>query len=107
MPLYTLDELKERVPCAVREYNAHALQGARIERASLFGSYANGCARHDSDVDLLVSFDAPVVSLFTLAAVLTSLEASLGVSVDIVQDPVPQGSLLQFEVVIPLYERKG
>lgn len=104
MPVYSLDELKVKVPEAVRAYNENASEPDRIEKVSLFGSYAEGRACETSDVDLLVSFTSSVVSLFTLAKVLSSLEECLGVPVDVVQDPLPEDSLLVIQAVIPLYE---
>lgn len=105
MTLYSLDDLKTGVSKAVRAYNAKASAGERIVRVSLFGSYAEGRASRESDVDLLVSFESVVVSLFTLAKVLTKMEEQLDVSVDVIQDPVPEGSLLTITKVVPLYER--
>ena len=105
MPPYKLDELKSRVAEAARAYNKHAEEPDKIRRVSLFGSYAKGTANSASDVDLLVSFTSAVVSLFTLAKVLSSMEEHLETSVDVVQDPVPGDSLLVIEAVIPLYER--
>ena len=56
-----------------------------------------------SDVDLLVSFSSPAVSLISLARALEAMEDSLGVSVDLVQEPLPQGSLLTIGKAVPLY----
>lgn len=105
MPPYTLNELKGKVVEAAHAYNENAEESNKIRRVSLFGSYAKGSARQNSDVDLLVSFTSAVVSLFTLAEVLSSVEEHLETSVDIVQVPVPDDSLLVIEAVIPLYER--
>lgn len=103
MSIYTLDELRAKVPEAVRAYNERAAEPDRIDKVSLFGSYAEGRASESSDIDLLVTFASSVVSLFTLAKVLSSLEESLGVPVDVVQDPLPEESLLMIGAVIPLY----
>ena len=105
MPPYTLDELKKKVIEAAHAYNKNAAEPNKIRKVSLFGSYAKGSANQASDVDLLVSFTSAVVSLFTLAKVLSSMEEHLETSVDVVQEPVPDDSLLVIEVVIPLYER--
>ena len=37
-----------------------------LKSVSLFGSYANGSATEKSDLDLLVEFEQPAVSLFQL-----------------------------------------
>lgn len=105
MSSYTLDELKDKVVEAAHAYNENAEEPNNIRRISLFGSYVKGSARQNSDVDLLVSFTTAVVSLFTLAKVLSSMEEHLETSVDVVQEPIPDDSLLVIEAVIPLYER--
>lgn len=104
MTPYTIDELKSRVSQAACSYNAAVDSDTRIARISLFGSYADGRANQDSDVDLLVSFQSSIVSLFTLAKVLSAMEAVLDVPVDIVQDPLPDDALLAIERKVPLYE---
>lgn len=48
----------------------------------LFGSFARGQAREDSDVDLLAEFAAPA-SLFTLARLQARLEELTGRRVDL------------------------
>lgn len=104
MGAFTIDRIRGDVRDAVRAYNASAPKPDRISQVSLFGSYAEGCANERSDVDLLVRFHSPVVSLITLGRVLDLLERALGVAVDVVQDPVPEGSLLRITKVVPLYE---
>ena len=101
---YTVDEIRRVVVAAVEKYNAEAEDDARITGIALFGSYANGSPSDDSDVDLLVSFSSPVVSLFTLARALETLEQALSVSVDLVQEPLPDGALLEIDGRVPLYE---
>lgn len=103
MPLYQIDHIRDRVVEAVELYNERAEERDRIDRVSLFGSYAEGRASSSSDVDLLVAFSSPAVSLISLARALEAMEARLGVPVDLVQDPVPQGSLLTIGKAVPLY----
>jgi len=58
------------------------LDGYKIARIGLFGSYARGNPRPDSDIDLLVEFiNTP--GLFTLAELHLKLEDSFGRRVDI------------------------
>lgn len=105
MPVFTIDQIKNEVSEAANAYNALASDNEQIAQISLFGSYADGHATQTSDIDLLVRFTSAIVSLFTLAKVLDHMEERLGVSVDIVQDPIPKGSLLSIQSVVPLYER--
>ena len=74
-----------------------------IKRAELFGSYADGRARADSDVDLLVEFDTPRVSQLTLNQIKYRLEELLEVDVDLVHLPLPQSSIIEIGRRIPVY----
>ena len=56
-----IQKIKAGVQLAAQEYP--------IKKAELFGSYANGTNRPDSDVDLLLEFKTSCVSLLTLNAV--------------------------------------
>lgn len=67
-----------------------------VTKVWLFGSYARGEERGDSDVDLLVSFDsASKVSLFTMGGMYMDLRRLLGRDVDLVED----GTLEDYAVV--------
>jgi predicted nucleotidyltransferase len=78
--------------------------GYPIKKISLFGSYAEGSADESSDVDLLVEFLTPRVSLFTLSDIKYAMEDELKKDVDIVHAPVLEESLLKFNKVIDIYE---
>lgn len=73
-----------------REVIIRALQAAMPELGQrfgvrhllLFGSFARGTARPDSDVDLLAEFDRPI-SLMGLGSLRAYLEKLLGRSVDV------------------------
>ena len=56
-----------------------------VVHASVFGSYARGQARADSDLDVLVSY-APGVSLFDHFNLKDELEEQSGKPVDVVSD---------------------
>ena len=56
-----------------------------VVKAWLFGSYARGEEREDSDIDILVSFDEGV-GLFKHASILSDLEDLLKRSVDLVSE---------------------
>ena len=61
----------------------------------------------ESDVDLLVEFVTPSVSLLTLSSLQLQLEEELQVSVDLVHLPLPEKTLLILGEVIELYEKPG
>lgn len=57
-----------------------------IKRASIFGSFARGDARGDSDVDFLFTADSGTLSLFDLAGMRRDLMEALGRDVDLVSE---------------------
>lgn len=71
-----------------------------LRRVSIFGSYADGRATSGSDLDLLVEFDAPAVSLIKLNALKYDLEDALGLPVDVVHAPLPAGSMITVGKVV-------
>ena len=74
-----------------------------IKKASYFGSYASGQATSESDLDLLIEFYKPRISLFVLSAIKLDLEDLLKVSVDIIHAPLPDDSLLEIKEVVLVY----
>ena len=71
-----------------------------LRRVSIFGSYADGRATKESDLYLLVEFDSPAVSLFTLSALKCDLEDALGLPVDVIHAPLPAGSMITVGKVV-------
>jgi len=82
---------------------AKAAKTHPIKRASYFGSYADGRATSESDLDLLVEFHKPRISLFVLSAIKLELEDLLSVPVDVIHAPIPKDSLIKPEKVIVAY----
>ena len=66
-----------------------------LRSVSIFGSYAEGRATAGSDLDLLVEFDSPAVSLIRLNALKCDLEDALGLDVDVVHAPLPESSMIR------------
>ena len=71
-----------------------------LRNVDIFGSYAEGCATPQSDLDLLVEFDQPTVSLIRLNALKYDLEDALGLSVDVIHAPLPADSMIQPRKVV-------
>lgn len=90
-----LQEIKKSVVIVAGEYP--------IKRAELFGSYANSTNRPDSDVDLLVEFTMPQVSLLMLNSVKYRLEELLQTEVDVIHGPLDEDSMIEIDRRIPLY----
>ena len=76
-----------------------------IKRVSLFGSYADGTATENSDVDMLVEFITPSVSLFTLLNIKYAIEEKLHRDVDIIHAPLEENALIKPTKVIEIYEQ--
>lgn len=66
-----------------------------LRKVSIFGSYADGRATANSDLDLLVEFEHPTVSLIKLNSLKYDLEDALGLPVDVIHAPLPVGSMIQ------------
>ncbi len=86
---------------------AAAAEEYPITKAELFGSYARGENYADSDVDLLVEFSTPRISLLTLSALRFRLEELLGTKVDVIHGPLPEDSMIEAGRRIPLYGTQG
>ena len=74
-----------------------------IKKAFYFGSYADGKATDNSDLDLLLEFDKPRVSLFLLSAIKLDLEEQLKIPVDVIHAPLPKDALIEPQKVVPVY----
>ena len=83
--------MSEQMIQTIRDY----LATQPVERAWLFGSYARGEEREDSDIDLLVDFDEEAkVGLFKYMHIINGLKDLLNKDVDL----VVEGTLLPFAV---------
>ena len=76
-----------------------------VKKISLFGSFADGSANENSDVDLLVEFSSPYVSLFLLSEIKIELESILNADVDLIHAPIEEGSILNIDEVVDIYEQ--
>ena len=87
----------------IRNAIAKTAERHPIKKASYFGSYADGRATQGSDLDLLIEFYKPRVSLFMLSAVKIDIEDQLKVPVDVVRAPLPDGAIIEPQRVVPVY----
>lgn len=88
--IYSLEEIARRVRPVAEKYHLKAVY--------VFGSYARGEAREDSDIDLLVDTEgADLSSLFALGGIYSDLEDALEkelsfVTVDALEQPIQHPS---------------
>ena len=83
---FTMDEIKERSIPLAKQYG--------IKRLGLFGSYARGEARDDSDLDFLIS-TGKMRGLFQYMGFVLDLEDMFGCHVDVVTDGIEDKEFLK------------
>ena len=77
-----------------------------LTKVSYFGSYADGNATEESDLDVLVEFaNDDDISLLDVVKVKCNLEDELMVKVDVLHAPVPEKSMLIIRKTVPVYEQ--
>lgn len=59
-----------------------------LKKVILFGSRANGTNREDSDIDLMVEYNTPTVSIFTTVGLMQEIQEKFNVPVDIIRYPL-------------------
>ena len=75
--IYSIYEIQQRIAPVTKQYGVKAI--------FLFGSYARGEAREDSDIDLLVDTSGTNLrSLLSLGALYCDLEAALQRPIDLI-----------------------
>lgn len=94
---YTLEEIREKATPIARKYG--------VKRLGIFGSYARGEAKDDSDLDFLID-EGKMRGLIQYFGFVYDLEDAFGCHVDVVMDGIEDRDFLnairQDEVV--LYE---
>ena len=73
-----------------------------LTKAEYFGSYAEGQATEESDLDLLVEFEEPDVSILTVIGLKQYLEDELAKTVDVIHAPLPQGAIIEIEKTVSI-----
>ncbi|GHV35142.1 nucleotidyltransferase [Bacteroidia bacterium] len=84
------------------------LQQSPVQKAWLFGSYANGTATKNSDIDIIVQFlPNKIVTLFDIGGIIYNLEEMTGKKIDLVEDGylLPYAEKTASKEKILLYER--
>ncbi|MBU7008238.1 nucleotidyltransferase family protein [Phosphitispora fastidiosa] len=76
-----------------------------VKTVSLFGSYAEDTATENSDIDILVEFLTPSISLFTLLELKFAIEEKLGKDVDVIHAPLDENALINPTKVVRIYEQ--
>ncbi|MDR1131259.1 MAG: nucleotidyltransferase domain-containing protein [Oscillospiraceae bacterium] len=74
-----------------------------LKKVMFFGSYASGRQTEASDLDILVEFTTPGVSLIMLSDLKNRLEDELRVPVDVLHYPLPENALIDIGKAVPVY----
>ncbi|MBR4443285.1 MAG: nucleotidyltransferase domain-containing protein [Clostridia bacterium] len=93
--MLSLETIQQAVNQAAAEYP--------IRRVELFGSYADGTADADSDVDFLVEFSENPTSLLHICGFRETLAELLHMDVDIVKLPRRQNDGLTINRTVRMY----
>ena len=75
-----------------------------LTKASYFGSYADGRATEESDLDLLVEFAEPDVCVLEIVGLKQDLEEMLRTPVDVIHAPIPAQSHIVVGKTVVAYE---
>jgi len=95
--VYTIESIKSRAFRTLEKYG--------VKRADIFGSYADGTAKDNSDIDLLVEFRTQSISLFVISQLKDELEENLGKSIDIIHGPLSEDAMIVTTKVVSIYEQ--
>lgn len=88
----------------IRDVVAQIAAAYPVISIDLFGSYANGENKEDSDVDLLVCFDEKTASLFDMSGLKLDIQKKLNARVDVVPGPLKENSYLTIGRKVRIYE---
>lgn len=94
----SIEEISREVKPIMEKYG--------VKSAGLFGSYARGDARADSDIDILVSLGKKPLSLWDFVAFKDELSDKLKKTVDLISDKtiIPYFKDYIYKDLKPLYE---
>ncbi|MDR0937681.1 MAG: nucleotidyltransferase domain-containing protein [Oscillospiraceae bacterium] len=94
--MLTIDMIREKAKPLAIKYGVRSI--------TLFGSYANGNATEESDVDLLVQFnEPPLASICEVLGFEHCLADAFGKSVDVVPLPIARPDRLYIERTEAIY----
>ena len=101
--IYTIEEIRQRVLPVAEKYHLKAIY--------LFGSYARGDAREDSDIDLLIDATDSGLRGLAYGGLYHDLEEALGKSIDMItvkslEQPARHESDIRFRETIQRERRE-
>jgi uncharacterized protein len=77
MPQQSINQIKSKIKNILKKY--------KVTKAGIFGSYARGEQKKNSDIDILVEINNPNMSLLDFVGLKLDLEEVLDKKVDLVE----------------------
>ncbi|MGL5676622.1 MAG: nucleotidyltransferase family protein [Cellulosilyticaceae bacterium] len=93
--MLTISEIKEVVSDITQHYP--------IKKLAIFGSYANGTATEESDIDMIVEFNTPNISLLTLSDIRYEMMERLHKQIDVIHGPLESEAMIQVDGMVSIY----
>lgn len=93
--MVTLDDIKHAVKDITQNYP--------VKKISIFGSYADGTATEESDIDMLVEFNTPNVSLLMLSNIKFEMMDKLHKEIDVIHGPLESDAMIQINRMVSIY----
>lgn len=91
----TISEIKQAVSDISEQYP--------IKKISIFGSYADGTATEESDIDMIVEFNTPNISLLTLSDIRYEMMDRLHKDIDVIHGPLESNAMIQVDGMVSIY----
>ncbi len=85
-----LQDIKKEIIAVINKYP--------VNKVAIFGSYANGTNKNNSDIDILVNFKTPI-GMFKFLELKDNLETALNRKVDLLTYKSLESSLIKEEVL--------
>lgn len=85
-----IEDIKKNIIAVINKYP--------IDKAAIFGSYANGTNKKNSDIDILVNFNS-FIGIFEFLELKENLEAVLNKKVDLLTYKSLENSLIKDEIL--------
>lgn len=93
--MLTINEIKQALLDVAGQYP--------IKKISILGSYADGTATEESDIDVILEFNTPNISLLTLSDIKYEMMDRLHKEIDVIHGPLESDAMIQVDGMINIY----
>lgn len=95
--MLSIEQIRKKVLPVLDEFS--------LEKVEVFGSYADGTATEESDVDFLVKFVDDIPSALDICYLYDCLKNAVGTEIDMVTLPIQAHSKLKINNTVSIYAR--